>query len=508
MTPRHPASEQPRAAAGTLLLTVFLLAVGAAPASADPFEAVRKKIREAVDDGKAPSIAVAVSQGSEIVWEEAFGYANREQNIAATPRTPYSLASISKPITATGLMILVERGKVRLDQPINRYLGKAKLRAGIGNPARATVRRVASHTAGLPLHYHFFPADEAFRRPSMEHTIRRYGVLVTKPGERYQYANLGYGILDYVIERVSGKKYPVFMDQEVFAPLGLGDTFIPTEPDEAHQRAVRYHNNQPLPFYDFDHRGASAVFSSAHDLVRFGMFHLGIGSEGARPVLSRRSIKRMQKSVTERSNGGSYAIGWEISNQRGVRTVGHHGSMSGVSTSLLLIPSLRAAVVVLANTHTSLAVSLSREIADVLAAGRRSEEAGGRTGKTDGNPAGLNDSVSFPRTVTGFWKGRIETYQDTLPLKMWLTGSGKAEAQVGDQPRAEVLRAAFKGGRLKAEIKGDVGTPDAGRRRYRLALDLKLRGDILNGSATALSTPGRPLGNALSYWAELKRTRR
>ena len=134
MIPRHPASEQARAAAGTLVLTVFLLAVGAAPASADPFEAARKKIREAVDDGKVPSIAVAVSRGSEIVWEEAFGYANREQNIAATPRTPYSLASISKPITATGLMILVERGQVGLDQPINRYLGKAKLRAGIGTP--------------------------------------------------------------------------------------------------------------------------------------------------------------------------------------------------------------------------------------------------------------------------------------------------------------------------------------------------------------------------------------
>ena len=508
MNPRYPASEQPRAAAGTLLLTVLLLAVGAAPASADPFEAVRKRIHEAIDDGKTPSIAVAVSRGSEIVWEEAFGWANREKNIAATPRTPYSLASISKPITATGLMILVERGKVRLDQPINRYLGKAKLRGGIGDPARATVRRVASHTAGLPLHYHFFQVDEAFRRPSMEDTIRRYGVLVTKPGERYQYANLGYGILDYVIERISGKKYPVFMDQEVFAPLGLGDTFIPTEPDEAHERAVRYHDSQPLPFYDFDHRGASAVFSSAHDLVRFGMFHLWMGSEGARPVLSRRSIKRMRKPVTVRPNGGSYAIGWEISDQRGVRTVGHHGSMSGVSTSLLLIPSLKAAVVVLSNTHTSLAVSLSREIADVLLGARSLEEAPRQTGKNDGNPAGLNESPSFPGRVTGFWKGRIETYQDTLPLKIWLTPAGKAEAQVGDQPRAEVLRAAFKGGRLEAAIKGDVGTPDAGRRRYLLVLDLKLRGDVLNGSATALSTPGRPLGNALSYWAELKRTRR
>ena len=157
MTPRHPASEQPRAAAGTLVLTVFLLAVGTAPALADPFEAVRKKIREAVDDGKAPSIAVAVSRGSEIVWEEAFGWANREKNIAATPRTPYSLASISKPITATGLMILVERGKVGLDQPINRLPRKGKTprrhrepRPGDGPPRGIAYGGVAAALPFLP----------------------------------------------------------------------------------------------------------------------------------------------------------------------------------------------------------------------------------------------------------------------------------------------------------------------------------------------------------------------
>ena len=209
-----------RASLTTLLLILVLLAVHPAQA-ADPFDAVHQRIRKAVDDGRAPSIAAAVSRGSEIVWEEAFGWANREKNIAATPRTPYSLASISKPITATGLMILAERGKIRLDRPVNEYLRAAKLRAGIGNPAKATVRRVASHTAGLPLHYHFFPVDEAFRRPSMEETISRYGVLVTKPGERYQYSNLGYGILDYVIERASGKTYPAFMREEVFEPLSL-----------------------------------------------------------------------------------------------------------------------------------------------------------------------------------------------------------------------------------------------------------------------------------------------
>ena len=71
--------------------------------------------------------------------------------------------------------------------------------ARVGNAGDATVRRVANHTSGLPLHYQFFYADEPYRRPAMDETIRRYGNLVTAPGERYQYSNLGYGVIDYVI---------------------------------------------------------------------------------------------------------------------------------------------------------------------------------------------------------------------------------------------------------------------------------------------------------------------
>ena len=495
-----------RASLTTLLLILVLLAVHPAQA-ADPFDAVRQRIRKAVDDVRAPSIAVAVSRGSEIVWEEAFGWANREKNIAATPRTPYSLASISKPVTATGLMILAERGKIRLDRPVNEYLGAAKLRAGIGNPAKATIRRVASHTAGSPLHYHFFPVDEAFRRPSMEETISRYGVLVTKPGERYQYSNLGYGILDYVIERASGKTYPAFMREEVFEPLSLRDTFIPTEPEEAARGAVRYHDGEPLPFYDFDHRGGSAVFSSANDLVRFGMFHLGVRPEGVRAVISRRSINHMQKAVTKRPSGGSYGIGWGISSHRGVPIVSHTGGMGGVTTSLLLIPSIQAAVVVLSNTRTALVASFSREIADILLGERGVPQPDARTTENS-SAADSARQPSLPSKLRGSWEGQIETYQRSVPFRLWVSTSGEAETLVGDQPRAEVLIAEFENSYLKARVKGDLGTADADRRRYVLLLDLKLRGDVLNGSATALSIPGQKLPNALSYWAELKRAKR
>ena len=185
------------------------------------FEPIREAIRKEISEKKVPSLALAVAQNGEIVWEEAFGLADVENKVPATPQTKYSLASISKPITATALMILVERGKIKLDRPIEDYLGDAKLKGYAGNTSKATVRRVAAHISGLPLHYHFFLDGEPYRRPSMAETIRRYGILVTRPGRKFQYANLGYGLLEYAIEQTSGRSYVL-----VLPPSSVGGPIV------------------------------------------------------------------------------------------------------------------------------------------------------------------------------------------------------------------------------------------------------------------------------------------
>src|SRR5712692_1718146 len=123
---------------------------------AERFDDIRGLIRKELAKSHMPSIAVAVAHDGKIIWEEGFGWADREKRIQATEHTMYPLASISKPITATGLMVLVQAGKIDLDRPINDYLGSAKVRARVGDAAQATVRRVANHTSGLPLHYQFF----------------------------------------------------------------------------------------------------------------------------------------------------------------------------------------------------------------------------------------------------------------------------------------------------------------------------------------------------------------
>ena len=317
------------------------------------FEGVRETLREIAVEERFPSLAVGVAQDGVILWEDAFGWADREKRVPATPHTPYSLASISKPIAATGLMLLAEQAKVDLDRPIDEYLGDAKLKGRAGDADDATVRRVANHTAGLPLHYHFFYADEPYRRPSMDETILRYGHLVSVPGERYQYSNLGYGLLDYVISRLSGRSFAEFMRREVFLPLGMVRSSVGVGPGLEPYAAARYGSDGlPYPYYTFDHPGASEVYCSVHDLLRFGMLHLKTRLPDMKAILSDDAIDEMQRPTSEPGKPDGYGIGWRVdADLYGYRTVNHDGGMGGVSTTLHLLPDEKIAVAVLCNRH-------------------------------------------------------------------------------------------------------------------------------------------------------------
>lgn len=322
------------------------------------FAEISNSIRQLIDERQLPSIVVAVAKDGRIVWEEGFGWADRDRRIAATPDTPYSLASISKPFTATAVMKLVEAKRVALDRQANDYLGDAR----IGGPdvAAATVRRVLSHTAGLPAYFRaFFGTD----RPPIEDIIARYALLTSRPGRRHVYSNLGYGVLEHIIARVSGLSYEEFMRREIFVPLRLESASIPvTAPPLG---AVRYAaHDHPLPFYDVGHRGASAVYASARDLVRFGMFHLKERLDGGALILTRRSIEEMQRIQTPESATEGYGLGWRLQDtDAAFRHVGHTGGMPGVTTVLSLYPAERVVIVVLANKRSDEVMRLAQRIA-------------------------------------------------------------------------------------------------------------------------------------------------
>jgi CubicO group peptidase (beta-lactamase class C family) len=128
------------------LLGVATLAF-ATPCQAEQFDNVRDRIRQYIDRDGVPSISIAVVKGDEIVWEEGFGWADVENRIRATPHTAYMLGSVSKPITATLLMLLAERKVVGLDRPANDYLGENMIRSRLGDASRVTIRQIQAGDA-------------------------------------------------------------------------------------------------------------------------------------------------------------------------------------------------------------------------------------------------------------------------------------------------------------------------------------------------------------------------
>ena len=490
--------------------------------SPDPrFDAARDTIRAIMEANKVPSISVAIARGDSILWEESFGFADKERGIRATPRTVYSLASISKPVTATALMVLVERGKVALDQPANRYLGAAKLRAFEGLADSATVRRLLTHTAGLPLHYQFFYAGGAVAH-SMDTAIARYGVLVYPPGEMYFYSNLGYGILDYIIARTSGTSYPEFLRREVLEPLGLSDMTVSDGSGLGDRAAIRYDNEgKPIPPYTFDHVGASGVYSSAHDLVRFGQWHLGVALQGAKDVLTRETRARMQGSdAPSGEEGVARGWGWGIAEDDfGLRRVSHGGGMPGVATVLALYPAESLSVVVLANAGgvptARIAAAMTAAVAPRYASERearrlaraeraRQEMAARRDDGASGAAAADVDDRPRPAALVGRWTGSILVHGDSVPLVLDIPVRGAARARLGSQSETglAVRIQDEQDGRMTARFEGEILGADAAgpaaAGSHPIVLTLRLRGEALTGWASVLTTRQLMYG-AVSY---------
>ena len=461
------------------LLAVLLVFGGltSSLSAQDQFESIRTLIRTQMQVRNVPSIAVAVAQGDHIVWEQGFGWADRERHIPADANTMYSLASISKPLTATALMTLVSAGKIDLDKPINDYLGDAKIRARVGDANDATVRRVANHSSGLPEHYQFFYRNESWRAPSMDETIRRFGNLVTAPGERYQYSNLGYGLLDYIIERASGRSFADYMREEVFLKLGMTRSAVGNDTELAQYEATRYDGDDvtPIVYYDTDHPGASEIYSSAHDMALFGMFSLKAHLPNQSAILPDGLIDEMQKPTMFSHPGDGYGIGWESDSTGGATIVSHSGGMPGVATWLRLVPARKLVIVVLCNEDDRLAHTVADAITEKLVTGWKP-------------PAAAAPRPAFvpPPELVGRWEGTVETYRSSTPFHLEVAPSGEIRIKLGDQLATILDQISFRDGTLHGMFRGEIDVPEAARRPYILSVSLTLRdGKVLNGAITA-----------------------
>jgi CubicO group peptidase (beta-lactamase class C family) len=483
-----------------MTLAIFLATGSGGLAVADQFDSVRELIRHKLAQHETPSIALAVVRDGRIIWEEAFGWADKEQKRAATIDTPYRLGSVSKPITATAIMAARERGLLDVDRPINDYVGKAQLRAAIGDVSGATVRRVVQHMAGLPEYSEGYYRDEPGESPSLDVAIQRYGVLTRPPGEKFVYSNLGYTILGEALARASGKSYDDFLHDAIFAPLGMNHSAA-LGPRLSADRAVGYRpDGEREVEYARIYVPAASVYASAHDLARFGLFHLKAHLPDQQPILSDTTIDEMQNTTVPMGNA-AYGLGWHIRNDsKGRRQVLHGGASAGADAQFVLVPEQKVCVAVLANVTRHVPVAVTEAVANAILATLLG-------GRPEDFPVFRPDPPSrvlgLPGKLEGKWVGAVHTHQGDLNVTLRCRKKGEVQAQVANQAPTSVRDARLAGSEFTGKMDGDIGTDDAHRRPHSLDWSVTLRGDVLNGTIYATTKTTRPL--RLGYWIELRR---
>jgi CubicO group peptidase (beta-lactamase class C family) len=442
---------------------------------------------------RSASVSVAVARGDGVVLAEAFGMADIAGGRPATSDTAYLLASVTKPIMATAVCVAAEAGLLELDEPIEKYLSGRRLNRprGYGAP---TVRQVLQHRGGLGKHYDFSYADSAAIMPTARGVMTRYGMLYREPGTRFEYSNLGYGLLDMVLGTVSAQEPAEFVRDRVFGPLGLASCHIgPSYPGPAPE-ALRYAaDGRRYPSYDTSHRGASLGWASAPDLAMFGL------SQADGPgVLSRGMSAVMCTALPTSDHRLGYGLGWCVSIGDRHTIVCHSGSMGGVATMLIVVPDQQLSVCVLTNqtgmaARTAVVSHVMSELVPAFAV------------------ASLPPIVDAEHIVTvppGSWAGYVITYAGAVPLALRISPDLRAEVRLngGAAVPAHIL-AGSENWDLRLTAPVQLPTPDARVASPQLGLELSAdRDGSLSGAARAYSDgeDGGWLGNFLSHWCELR----
>jgi CubicO group peptidase (beta-lactamase class C family) len=440
------------------------------------FEAVRRVIQRTLQEANVPSIAVAVVQDGRIVWEEAFGYADRERQIVATPHTPYSLASMTKPITATAVMQLQEAGRLDIDAPIERYLGGLRLADYALAADEVTARRIMSHSAGLPQYGNFYLDGSTPAGP--EQTISSFAMVVFPPNTRFEYSNIGMRILDAAIARVSGLSYGDYLQREVFGPLGMSHSALglPTGADTA----VRYDTDRnPMRMYMTDHPGSGDVWASAHDMARFLAFHMGTPLPDQKPILSPAVRLEMQRPASawpmptppdapRRDIGAN----WILTTSNGHPQVWHSGGQPGVSSVMAFFPEQKLAFVILANSSAPLG-GIGQAIRGAFAP---------ELLEPASEPASpIPQRIPF----SGRWAGTATSHAGEQPITLSFEETGEILVQLGDQPATALAQPAFENGALTGRFSGSSNIPEAARTSHGLSLKVVLVGGELTGQLVA-----------------------
>lgn len=308
-----------------------------------------------------PSMAVAVVHDQQILWTRAFGAADVEGGIPATPATCYRIGSVTKLFTATAIMQLRDAGALRLDDPVTQHLPWFK----IGGPrdqtdAELTIRQLLSHTSGLPREA-AFPYWETLEFPLIadvrEGLLRQSTAL--SPESQWKYSNLAMAMLGEIVAAVSGVPYARYVERRILEPLGMRSTLVDGMALDDPRLARGYGRRFPRAPRQRREVGdigglvpAGNMASTVEDLARFAMLQFRTAGGPETAVLSGATLKEMQRiHWLEPGWQAGWGLGFRVFREDGRHCFGHGGLVPGHAADVRLLPAEKIAIIVLSNAE-------------------------------------------------------------------------------------------------------------------------------------------------------------
>ena len=442
--PHDPLRRRTLQGAGLALLAPLLPGCGGGSSDSMPPESCsaaqvacvgREAIHKAMAQSGTVALSVALWSGGEVVWQEAFGWANKEDNIQATPQTRFNTGSVSKVMAALSALILQDRGLLTLDTPVVQILPDFSMLSDAYR--RVTVRHLLTHSSGFPgtLGRNVFAFGPHTDYAANLQTALANTHLKHDPGELIVYCNDGFTLIERLVLKLTGQTFPEFVLANILQPLGMTHSGYTLAPLPEGSFAHPYANGKRLPQEFVSPYATGGLVSTPGDMLRLGRMFLGGGELEGRRIVSAAAIAEMGRDQSglariNLSPDFRVGLGWDSTSQSGIRAVGQtawekNGFTAYFSNEFYVLPQSDMVLMLSGNSTTYGVGALAEQIMLQALLDRRlisalptavsvTAPAVATAPQIDTSVAGIYGNFNGPISVT--------LAGNTLTLRIWKAG--------------------------------------------------------------------------------------
>ncbi|MCB2210098.1 beta-lactamase family protein [bacterium] len=319
-----------------------------------------EQIPDLMDRFGVPGLSLAFIRDGKLVWSNAYGYADLEEKREMSVDSICRAESISKSVTAWGVMRLVEQGLIDLDVPVQQYINNWQIPDTVFDENAITVRKLLSNTAGMPQGTIGEEYNPGSIIPSLEENLREEARLIQNPGQGFLYSNPGYNLLELLVEETTGDDFSAYMDNEVLDPLGMAEASYDWNISISNSLPMGYDlDGNPVSPYIYPASASGGLFATVEDIARFVIANINYTSESTPKALKSNSIETMHSAHVSIPGmfgfvADSYGFGFFLETLENEQTaIWHGGQGHGWMTHFHAIPSTGDGIVILTNSQRS-----------------------------------------------------------------------------------------------------------------------------------------------------------